>query len=402
MRGEQAGAALIGAYEPAANAGGLQALSVLAGAPLAEHQALRAVAAGCTTVLLLADGGSGGLQALASRLRQDGVICRVVETIADAADALHPDERVLLIADGCLPQRALLEAAAAGAVPTLCVVPDTPEHAGRERIDAGDRWAGVALIDRRRIAETAAMVGNWDPVSTLLRRAVQEGAQRVAALPAPLLLAEPATLAAAEETILTEARRPADDLADRLIFKPGERLAVPLLLARGIEATALGAGGAALAIVAGLLSIAGWRWPALLALLLASLGRAASKRLARVRQRPDRWRGLMRDLWLTGAALAALGLARGLAAETRQWGWWLTGLLLIASTVAVRLEQRRTGASPPLWIASVDTLAWALVPLACLGRWGGGMAALTAYSAGSFLWLYLGGGRRGPSADAAP
>ena len=41
------------------------------------------------------------------------------------------------------------------------------------------RWAGVALVDAHLLGSTAAMLGDWDLQSTLLRRAIQEGALRV-------------------------------------------------------------------------------------------------------------------------------------------------------------------------------------------------------------------------------
>ena len=60
-------------------------------------------------------------------------------------------------------------------------MPDDEQHQAYERIDAGSRWAGVAMADARLLGSTAAMLGDWDLQSTLLRRAIQEGAPRIPA-----------------------------------------------------------------------------------------------------------------------------------------------------------------------------------------------------------------------------
>lgn len=399
---EPATAALIGAYEPAPNAAGLRALSPLAGASLVEHQAGRARAAGIGKVLLLGDRTNAGLQGAAARLRQDGIAIAIVEAIGDATDMLDPDDRVLLLADGCLPQAAQLQELVWAAAPALGVVADAPGNGAFERIDAHDRWAGMAILDRHFIADTAAMIGTWDPASTLVRRAVQDQAGRIATHPAPLLLIDPERLADAEQVLLDEARAPANDLVDQFVFKPTEQLALPLLLARGVEATALAGASAALAAGGGALALAGWRWIALACFLLSSLGWAAAARLARVRQRPGKWLPVLAIGRFAGAVLGAAGLARSLVALSHQWGWWLVSILLVGALVALRVEQRRSDAALPVWIASADTAIWLLLPFALVGRWAWGLAAITLYAGASFLWLYLNPPRDGAALATDP
>jgi hypothetical protein len=84
--------------------------------------------------------------------------------------------------------------------------------------------------------------------------------------------------------------------------------------------------------------------------------------------------------------LAAVGLSHSLAVSSGQWGWWLTGGLLIASMIGLTAQRRLSAAKPPIWLASVDTLIWAMLPFAIAGHWDWGLAATTAYSAGSFAW----------------
>jgi hypothetical protein len=379
--------ALIGAYEPGPGPGGLRALLPLAGMSVVEHQARRAVEAGAARVLLLIDEAPSELSEAIGRLRHDGIQAGMARGIDQAADAIPQDETVLLIAEACLPEVGLLRAMTAAHVPVLATLPDTAEHAQFERIDADQRWAGVALLDGRRIAETAAMIGAWDPVSTLMRRAVQEGAGRIDAARAPILATDAEALAAAEQAILAGARKPAEDLIGKVLFAPTEELALPLLLARKAEANVVAGIGALLGVAGGALSLAGWPWLALIGLLLSGPAAAGAARLARIRQRSrlqERLFGLAR---LGGAGLGAAGLSRLLAGMTGQWGWWLTGGLLLASMLGLSAE-RRSGAMPAaIWLASVDTLIWAMLPFAILRHWDWGLGAVTAYAAGSFAWM---------------
>jgi len=379
--------ALIGAYEPGPGPGGLRALLPLAGMSVVEHQARRAIEAGAARVLLLIDEGPGELLEAVARLRHDGIQTGMAQGIDQVADAVGEDETVLLIAEACLPEVGLLRAVGRAHVPALAVLPDTPEHSQFERIDAEQRWAGVALLDGHRLAETAAMIGAWDPVSTLLRRAVQEGAGRIDAARAPILTTDAAALAAAEQAILAGARKPADDLIGRVLFAPTEELAMPLLLARKTEANVVAGIGALLAFVGGALSLAGWRWLPLIGLLLSGLAAAGAARLGRIRQRSRFQERLFGWVRLAGVGLGVAGLSRLLATASGQWGWWLTGGLLIAAMLGLAAERRLSPAKPPIWLASVDTLIWAMLPFAAFGHWDWGLGAVTLYAAASFVWI---------------
>src|SRR6188474_1617193 len=59
----------------------------------------------------------------------------------------------------------------------ILTVPDDESHLEFERIDGTNRWAGLARVDANMIGATAAMLGDWDLQSTLLRRAIQGGSQ---------------------------------------------------------------------------------------------------------------------------------------------------------------------------------------------------------------------------------
>ena len=104
----------------------------------------------------------------------------------------------------------------------MLTVPDDADQPRFERIDAAARWGGMLLIDGARLRRTAAMLGEWDLESTLLRRAVQDGAARIGAYEegdAPLRDRETAAaLAPLDRAIAGAARAPARDWPARFLF----------------------------------------------------------------------------------------------------------------------------------------------------------------------------------------
>jgi len=57
--------------------------------------------------------------------------------------------------------------------------PDDEAHAAFESNRRRVALAGVALVDAHLLGSTAAILGDWDLQSTLLRRMLQEGALRI-------------------------------------------------------------------------------------------------------------------------------------------------------------------------------------------------------------------------------
>lgn len=381
--------ALVAAYEPGPGPGALRALVPVAGRPLVEHQLRRLAAAGAGRLLLLVDEVSPELAEVVTLLKREGLALEPVAGLDVAAAALSADRPCLLLADACLPEEELLRRMGAAPSPLLACLPDTPALERYERMDADTRWAGVALLDGARVAAAAAMLGSWDPVSTLLRRAVQEGAARLdASGQPPVLLLDPSEQADADARIVEAARPHPRDWAARWVEAPLLSRIVPRLVERGTAPEWLAVPAGLAALLGGVLALAGWRWPPLLLLLAASPLRAAGRQLARIVDRPLIGGWLLRVIDRLAGLVAVVGLSAGLMRGTGQWGWCLTGALLI---VAVLLAVPLRAAAPrpvPLWLATRRTLAWALLPFACLGRWDWGLAALAAYAAASFGFLY--------------
>jgi hypothetical protein len=237
----------------------------------------------------------------------------------------------------------------------------------------------VALVDGVHVGQTAAMLGGWDPISTLLRRAVQQDAGRLVSTATPILASDPAMLASADRRIIAESRRGGPDWISRAVFAPSEELALPLLLSRGVEVRTVCLVAMGAAVAGGLCSLLGWRWAALILLMLSGPLAAWTVRLARIRDRAGRLLETLTPIRLLGGTLGAAGLGAQLHAASGQWGW-----LLIAALVPATLLARLPAGRPMNWLASMDALLWVMFPFAAMGQWGWGLATVALYALGSF------------------
>ncbi|HVU30919.1 MAG TPA: hypothetical protein VHE36_11025, partial [Sphingomicrobium sp.] len=166
--------ALIGAYQED-DSGSLRALLPLAGRSLLEYQVRCAVAAGAAPIVIIVERVPQALQDVFERLRIDGLGVVPASDVGEALTRFEAGSMILLVGDGIAPPADLVAAIAEEPEPAIATVPDDELHSAFERIDAESRWAGVALVDARLLGSTAAMLGDWDLQSTLLRRALQEG-----------------------------------------------------------------------------------------------------------------------------------------------------------------------------------------------------------------------------------
>lgn len=392
-------AALISAYRQIDGSERLRATLPLVGGTLVEHQARQAVRAGAAHVVILVERLPATLTAAIDALRRDGVAVDVARSVADAADRIHPEEHLLMIADGCIVGQAALDRLVASHAPTLLTLADEPGRDGFERIDAKTRWAGLALVDGSRLRATAGMLGDWDLESTLLRRTVQEGAARIdifaaddGATPAglPIIAESETALADLERHLLSGSRRRAAHWPERYLFAPIEEPAARPLIRRAIEPDWIAALAAGLAILSAPLVVAGLGWAALILLLVSGPVRAVAMRLAAVKLTSIR-RGKLFDAVRAVAASAALLAFAGLLAERSGWGWWLVAVVTILAMLALRAERdmaaRAAAASGPPWLASLDGLIWGFLPFAVAGRWEAGAAALACYAILSFAFV---------------
>src|SRR3954453_12495189 len=160
--------ALIGAHQED-DIGGLRALLPLAGRTLLEYQVRCASAAGAGPIVVVVERIPQGLQDAFERLRLDGITVVPVSDVNEAVSRFEAGSAILLIGDGVAPPVDLVMTFAEEPEPSVGIVSDDEQHEAFERIDAGSRWAGVAMVDAKLLGSTAAMLGDWDMQSTLLR-----------------------------------------------------------------------------------------------------------------------------------------------------------------------------------------------------------------------------------------
>jgi hypothetical protein len=379
---------LIVAGEEVAGGTGLRAELAVAGQTVFEHQARLLAEAGAERIVAVSEQLPQGMAAALGRLRRDGLAIDIVRTVGEVGQRVRPEDRLLVMGDGIMTDLVALERLQACPAPAILTLPDAPETRGWELIDAASRWAGVLLLDGELVRRTARMLGDWDLQSTLLRNAVQAGAERVDARAAEPLLAQvsdEASAAATEQAISRGARRRSTGWLQRFVFEPVADLLAPQAMKAMIDPALLRAGSSGLLVLAALSFLGGWRWPGLILALcsgpVGTLGRHLGALTMRLRQDRQRWTEVRYAA--AGAALVALGW------NLRDSGWGPIALAVSTLGVMAALHEHEhwIGRPPrrPPWLAETDTLIWLMLPFALVGWWSAGLAAQAGLTLASLL-----------------
>lgn len=159
--------------------GGLRATLPIGGRTIARHQLGLALALGCARIVVLAEGFSGELVALQHVAEAGNARFHAVTTVRALAPLIAPEDELFVLADGLLamPDDMLGLLGEGNVIVTLPVETGLP--AGFERIDINYAGAGAMRIPGRIASGLADLPPDWNPLSALLRLAVQAGiAQR--------------------------------------------------------------------------------------------------------------------------------------------------------------------------------------------------------------------------------
>ena len=378
--------ALIGAYQED-DSGGLRALLPLAGRTLLEYQVRCASAAGAAPIIVVVQHVPQALQDAFERLRLDGVAVFPVSDVDDAVSRFEAGSLILLIGDGIAPSAELVAAIAQEPEPAVATVADDEEHAGFERIDAESRWAGVAMVDAHLLGSTAAMLGDWDLQSTLLRRTLQEGAIRVPAVGTggdPLLAEKAEDLADFQRKLLIGSRGLRPDWVSRYLLPPIEEFATEQLMETGVKPAWLMWGALGLTLGGAFCFARGWLAAGLILLLVSMPLDLIASRLASLRLKPLAVRMLSRlALWpAAGVALLALGIWE--ASHVSGWGAFVSAVAAVAFAEAARVE--RSGMQDgELWLLSRRSAITLAIPFALVGGWTSYIVGILIYAALSFF-----------------
>ncbi|WP_265570547.1 hypothetical protein [Sphingomicrobium nitratireducens] len=386
-------AALIGAYDECDD-GRLRALVPLAGRPLVDYQARCCAALGAAPIVLVVDQPPAALVQLAERLRSEGLPVILAEGAGEAASRFEGDAQVLLLSDGIAPETGDLAALVEAGVPAALSLPDDERHEKFERIDLANRWGGAALVAGGEVGATAAMLGDWDLPSTLLRRAIQKNAALVPSDErdgrGPLVVASAADGAEFSRRLMAASKARREDWVARGPMAPLEDWMVLKLAGTGVRPRLLGA-------VSPLLTLAGaasfglsWWWAGLALLLFSMPFDLVAQRVASLRMKPLP-PGLI-EQWLSWPffllALLALG---GSLALSEGWGAAVLGGGAAAIAELGRGLRKAMGAPRfDLFTFRRRPAIVLLMPFAAFGAWLTGLGVVAVYALVSALWVQHG------------
>jgi hypothetical protein len=378
--------ALIGAYQED-DSGGLRALLPLAGRTVIEYQVRCAAAVGAAPIVVVVERVPQALQDSFERLRLDGIGVFPVSDVEEALARFEAGSLILVIADGIVPPSDLVATMAAEPDAAVAIVPDDEAHGMFERIDGESRWAGVALVDAHLLGSTAAMLGDWDLQSTLLRRAIQEGASRFRAEEVggePLFADAAADLEKFQRKLFAASRGVRPDWVSRYLLPPIEELATERLMRTRVRPLWLMWAALALILGGAFCFTRGWLGAGLVLLVVSMPLDLIASRLAALRLRPLPTRMVTKiALWpASGLTLLALGIW-----EMRHLGGW--GALVTALAAGAFAEaSRREGVGMPaaeIWLISRRSAVVLAIPFAIAGAWTSYLIGLLAYAAISFF-----------------
>ena len=380
--------ALIGAYQED-DTGSLRALLPLAGRTLIEYQASCLASAGAAPLVVLVERVPVALNEAFERLRADGIAVVAVSDGVEAASRFEAGSQLLMLADGIAPDIDDVAVLADEPEAAILTVPDDEAHAGFERIDSLHRWAGLARIDSTLLGSTAAMLGDWDLQSTLLRRAVQAGARLLPAISGegrgPFLATEAGALTGFERRLLVASRTAREDAVSRYLLPFVEEIATEKLMETGVRPSWLVVAALVFTLAAAFCFTRGWGLAALGLLTLSTPLDLVAQRLAMLRLKPLSPSMPSRRLLWPAAGLALLALGWFEARHGSGWGAMVSALAAAAFAEAGRIE--RLGRTMPgnAWLFSRRAAIWLAVPFAIAGWWSVYLALLALYATASFF-----------------
>ena len=305
------------------------------GADLRALQLRRAWLAGARHAVAFVERVTPTLLETVDLLRAEGMTVDIARSVSDAAEFIHPDEEVLLLPARHIIAPAQMMALAESPAPHLLCVRDEANNAAFELIDPTARWTGFAKINGGLVRRTAAMVGDWDLASTLLRRAVQEGATRTTLTPdeqARDLRTLTSVLDAHRvgRALVGETPHERAGWGTHWLLAPLARPLGRLLGDAGLEGRWVTLMGFMLFAIAAAAALAGWIVASLCVLLMAQMVDLAGAIVTRAGAAGDpygRWRFPVRAV---AASAVVLAMGTTLMLRTGQWG-----CVLLAGTAIV-------------------------------------------------------------------
>ena len=364
-------AAILSASRASADSsGGLRACLHFAGQTLVEYQARQAVRAGADRIFIMVSVITPALSQAVDRLSADGIAVALVRDMVSMVRDAPRDVDALLMADGAIVSQAHVDSLGAAEGDTLLVADDSRASAPLERIDAGQRWAGLARISPALLFGTLDMIGDWDLALTLVRSAVQKGARRVTVPEADLLEGRAALVESQQQADLVAqavasagtVRGHARGGIEHYLFVPLARSAGSMLMRLQVPALQVRIGAMALAAIALVPIELAWVLTGFCLLVLALLLAESADRLDELalRRPPQGWTAFVPP----GVALVGIVLAGGTTTAV--------DLALLSGVLMVADRWRRSGAAAPWMMLTPASVLILLLVAGALGLMGEG------------------------------
>lgn len=369
-------AAILSAIRPSSDSPAmLRGALHFAGQTLVEYQARQAARAGADRIMILVSVITPALSQAVDRLSGDGIAVALIRDMVSMVRDAPRDLDMLMVADGAVVAQAHFEAIAQIEGNVLLVSDDSRASAPFERIDAGQRWAGLARVTPALLFDTLDMIGEWDLALTLVRAAVQNGGHRITVSQDELLEGRVALVESQQQADLvaqaiTSCNPPGGRSRggiEHYLIGPLARLVSPPLMRMQVPALQLRMASMAVGAIALLPIELQWPGSGLCLLLLALMLGEVADRLDELalRQPPMGWMGFVAPLFV----LAGIMLAGG------TMGAFHLALLLAVTQIADRWG--RAG-QRPRWMVFTPGSALVLLGIANLfGRLAPGLDIAT-------------------------
>lgn len=380
-------AAIISASRPTAeSAGGLRASLHFAGQTLVEYQARQMARAGAGRILILVGVITPALSQAVDRLSADGITVALVRDMVSLVRDAPRDGDTLLVADGAIVAQDHVDAMAVAQGNALLVTDDSRASAPLERIDSGQRWAGLARVAPDLLFGTLDMIGDWDLELTMVRAAIQAGARRITVPQDDLMEGRVAIIEGQQQADLVAqsimamgpGATPRGGGVEHYLMAPIARWISPMLMRSQVPAFQIRIAAIGLAAIALVPIELAWAGAGFLLLLFALWLGAVADRLDELalRQRPTGWIAFVAP----GIALAGIALAGERMVAVH--------LALLLAIILVADRWQRTGAARP-WMVFTPGCALLLLAVAtAFDRFAAALdlaAVLAILSAGAII-----------------
>ncbi len=172
--------ALIPVAQPIAEDGETpRAMLPVAGRRVARHQLDCALMLGCERVAVYRDRSLEGFVSLRDAAERGGAKYREIGGLRDLSGLVGAADELVVFADGLLPDPEIMREHFADKRGIVTLPADVSVPAGLERIDGELGWAGAMVIRGESVERTSFLPDDADPVSALLRAALQLGTRLV-------------------------------------------------------------------------------------------------------------------------------------------------------------------------------------------------------------------------------